>query len=151
MLTVVAHTVRLHLMWTASNSLPICNRLYQLHVCICERHPHMIHTGNTFHHVAGYTWTTKHCSDDRALDAGWSVAEAAPNAALLQAICDNQAINRSRKEPETLHTGWQRQRDPDRFYYDSHNTSYKEHNKTSPANEHSRRSTEQRPSLPAPF
>jgi hypothetical protein len=65
----------------------------------------VIRKGNALHNVVGNIRTTKHCSDDRVLDAGGSVAGAAPLAALLQEISDHQAINRSTKEADLLHTG----------------------------------------------
>jgi len=48
----------------------------------------VIHKGNTFNHVAGNTWTSYRCSDDRALDAGGSVTDAVPRLALFREICE---------------------------------------------------------------
>jgi hypothetical protein len=70
-----------------------------------KKNPQVIRKGNALHHVAGNTRTTKPCSDDRVLDAGESVAGAAPSAALLQEMSDHEAINRGRKQANLLHTG----------------------------------------------
>ena len=44
----------------------------------------------------GSTWTTKHCSHGRTIDAGGSVRDAVSSPAFLYEICEKSRIERSK-------------------------------------------------------